>query len=135
MYTPNQVSEMLKIPASTVRRYASIYTDYLSFKHSQGRKREYTDQDIVTLARIRDLSNEGFNHNQIKDRITIIDHQEENPITKSLDLIPSIAKQLQTFVDYQHQTNDQINLLTKRIDDLESFIKLPWYKKIGKNHK
>lgn len=132
MYTPNQVSEMLNIPASTVRRYASIYIDYLSFKHLPGRKREYTDQDISTMARIRDLSNDGLNLKQIKERLSIVDHQEENQISKSLELIPSIAKQLQAFIDYEHSTNEKIDLLFKRIEDLENFINLPWYKKIGK---
>lgn len=132
MYTPNQVSEMLNIPASTVRRYASLYKDYLSFKHHKGRKREYSDQDIITLGKVRDLSNEGLTHKDIKDRLNIVDLQEENPVTKSLELIPSIAKQLQAFADYQHNTNEKIDSLSNRIDELETFIKLPWYKKIGK---
>lgn len=135
MYTPNQVSEMLSIPASTIRRYATTYKDHLSFKHLKGRKREYTDQDIIILAKVRDLSNDGLNHNQIKDQLQLVDPQETNPIDKSLVLIPSIAKQLQAFQDYQTSTNNQIEMLSKKIKDLENYINLPWYKKILNKYK
>ncbi|MCB2173576.1 helix-turn-helix domain-containing protein [archaeon] len=141
MYTPNQISEMLQIPTSTIRRYSTVFVDYLSFKHKPGRKRDYTDQDVNTLARIRDLSNSGLTHAQIKERLEVVEVKEDQPGSNLL-LIPSIAKELQTFRDFQQSTSQRITDLTnqnesliQRVNDLENFVSLPWYKKITRRKK
>jgi len=145
MYTPKQVSDMLDIPTSSLRRYSQVFSDYLTIKHVKGQKRTYTEQDIVTLGKIRDLASSGLNHELIAERLPLIEDQKE-PIDNALALIPTVAKELEAFKDFQvsiMQTvktlEDDLNAeknktteLGEKITELENYISLPWWKKITK---
>jgi len=143
MYTPKQVSEMLQIPTSSLRRYSEAFKDHLTIKHTKGQKRTYTEQDIITLGKIRDLAKSGLTHEVISERLPLIEEQSE-PIDNALALIPTVAKELEAIKDNQssivqiiQQLQDDLedqktaNLeLQKKVNDLESFNNLPWWKRI-----
>ena len=71
IYTPKQVKELLSLPGSTLRRYAKVYADYLSQEANQAR-RNYTEQEIGTLARIRDLSQLRRSVDEIKEQLQLV---------------------------------------------------------------
>lgn len=96
MYTPKQVSDMLKIPPSTLRRYAAHYSDYLSTE-KRSRRRVYNERDIATLEKIRSLAGDGQSVDAIKSQLSVIDTEEPTSTelakraADTLALVPSIA--------------------------------------------
>ena len=73
-FSPGQISEMLKIPASTLRRYSVDFADVLSESASvSGRKRVYTDSDVLLLRKIRELSSQRLEPDEIRSRLQILE--------------------------------------------------------------
>jgi len=140
-YTPKQTSEMLKIPASTLRRYANQFSEHLSESAKKSRGREYTEADIATLQRARELlrSHSPEDTNKL---LAVIDDKPPAP-DSSLALIPAISSALadltdasislraevDTLKESQAQTDEQLADALARIANLEQ-PKPPWYKKI-----
>ena len=98
IYTPKQVKALLSLPGSTLRRYAKVYADYLSQEANQAR-RNYTEQDISTLARIRDLSQLRRSVDEIKDQLQLVvddggDDGQENITALAL---PGILEQVNEY--------------------------------------
>ena len=58
LYSPGEVSNYLNIPSSTLRRYARLFSKYLS-PSAQGRRRKYTTIDLEIFEKIKTLSAEG----------------------------------------------------------------------------
>jgi len=137
-YTPKQTSEMLKIPASTLRRYAKQFSEHLSESANKSRGREYTEQDIATLARARELlrSHSPEDTNKL---LAVIDDKPPEP-NSSLALIPAISEALTELTDAaislraevdniterQALTDEQLAEVLKKLEHLEQ----PWYRKI-----
>ena len=100
-YTPGDVSELLEIPASTLRHWASkVYQAHLS-PYAAQRRRQYTQQDLETIARIKIASDKGILVDDIKKElgeIKIVDIQAEHGVSTNLALIPALAHQ-QTQLD------------------------------------
>ena len=96
LYTPREVSELINVPSSTLRHWASkVYTDYLS-QYAKQRRRQYTGQDLSTLARIKELSDKGTPVNEIiiaLGEIEIIEVTADDLIPTNLALIPALAHQ------------------------------------------
>jgi DNA-binding transcriptional MerR regulator len=130
MYTPMQVSEMLKIPPSTLRRYSSVFAAYLS-PQLKSKKRSYTDGDIVTLQRIKELARK-LPLDQVGPLLTVV---EEQPAPESsLSLIPTINRELQRLDTGQAGIVREIEELRaafaadhSRLIDLEKYLALPWW--------
>ena len=136
MYTPAQVSEMLNIPPSTLRRLSSEFADMLSKQRS--RKRKYSESDIALLKRIREMTGEGVSLAEIRQALTIrIPESEPEPeptADSTLALIPGIAGELARIDESHHRlTRELERLLTERQDDrqrlerLEAWLSLPWW--------
>ncbi|MCH8093054.1 MAG: MerR family transcriptional regulator [Chloroflexi bacterium] len=51
MFTPGQVSDMLEIPPSTLRRYVKDFPKHLSKTATKKRGRRFTELNIAILAR------------------------------------------------------------------------------------
>jgi DNA-binding transcriptional MerR regulator len=142
VYTPDQTSKMLKIPLSTLRRYASQYSEHLS-EHTKRRKRRYTEQDITTLARARELLSSGKSPSEVNKLLSVITTDEQLP-DNTLALIPSISQALAQALDTaqtlradvdQHdkrlnETESKLLELSNRLDELVSAKNTPWYKKL-----
>jgi len=69
LYKPKQVSELLGIPASTLRYYAKLYKDYLSEGVQASQRRRYNGHDLNTLAMVKDLSSDGILIADIKGQL------------------------------------------------------------------
>ena len=97
MYTPSQVSEMLDIPSSTLRRYASDFAEHLSEQARQkGRQRRYNEPDLVILARARKLLNAGHKPEQVNSMLFVVEDNElEHEENSSLALIPGISQAIE----------------------------------------
>lgn len=118
-YTPQQASEMLRIPLSTLRRYAALFGEHLSV-HSR-RKRRYSEQDIATLARIRELYSESKTPEQISALLAVVSDTEQQPAPQdTLMLVPGISAALTEALDTARALRSQVQQLTERQAESES---------------
>jgi DNA-binding transcriptional MerR regulator len=153
MYTPNQVSEMLSIPPSTLRRYCNQFNSHLSKHATQQRIRRYSEDDIAVLSRARELLQEGKSPQEANSLLGVISDGKQSP-DKTLALIPSIsqglaealdtARLLRAEVDTMQTTiqghdermsanERKLSEITAKLAQLESNQRLPWYRKIFKS--
>lgn len=138
MYTPGQVSKMLDIAPSTLRRYAAVYSDHLS-PQQPGHKRGYTDQDITTLRRIKDLVGH-VPPDEIPARLAVVEDQQPAAISSGLALIPEIAARFDRLEADRQAAAQQISALSGRLERLEAitaqserlraWAALPWWRRL-----
>lgn len=150
-YTPGQVSEMLKIPGSTIRLYAKLFVDYLS--PQTGRKqRLYTEQDILTFARIKDLRSHHTPLDAIGPLLQVEPGTAEpaKPEETALSLVPSIAAEIesaksaarsalakldqvqqesQAHTSQIAQLSEHLQFQTAQLTRLKEWAALPWWKR------
>lgn len=93
MFTPSQVSAMLEIPASSLRRYAVQFAPFLSRAGNQSRRRAYTQNDVLVFKRIRELTGQGVPLEEVASRLQIV--KNEPPEKNALALVPEIAAEFQ----------------------------------------
>ena len=117
---------MLKIPASTLRRYSVDFADQLSdsARHT-GHKRTYADDDVLTLRRIRKLSGQRLAPAEIRARLAVM--EPESP-SSALALMPEILNQFESLRADLAQAHEKIDHLQARLDVLE----MPWYRRLFK---
>jgi DNA-binding transcriptional MerR regulator len=128
MITPRQVSDSINVPPSTIRRWSVRFEKHLSPR--TGKKRTYTPTDLDTFRRIRDLSASGFGLDRIESMLDVVERPQDKTtalltladFVQSLESAHSQVASLQATVDEQKA----------RLDALESWLSLPWYKRIGK---
>ena len=148
MFTPKQISDMLNIPPSTVRRYAVDYADLLSSQAAQeGKKRRYTDNDVLTLRRVRELVAQHKGPGEVRALLQVIEQQPpaaqgEQPAEKALAIAyPELLEQLEYIKSALANKDAQINELTARLTALEQQAAqaaqlerdrqaAPWYKRL-----
>jgi len=133
MITPKQVSDSLNVPASTIRRWAARFEEYLSPR--KGKKRSYTTGDMDTFRRIRDYSAEGFSLDRIAEMLSVVESpaDQSTELLKLSDFIQSLEIAHSTVTKLQNQLDENSIKLEEqqaRIQALEEYIALPWYKKI-----
>ena len=154
MYTPQQVSEMLKIPSATLRRYAQQFASHLS-EHTKQHHRRYTEHDIAILARARELFTEGKPPDEISSLLAVMSAEQPSP-DKTLALIPSISQALSEALDTarllrtqvsemsEHQTQQDNRMsdterklaeMAARLEQFEREQQTPWYRKIIRRSK
>jgi len=129
MFTPGTTSELLSIPSSTLRRYAVLYAPFLS-SGANKRRRIYTQPDLDTLARIKELLKEGT---LIKDVSPILESEQGKTIDQDQNestalTLPGLIVQIQDMQAAFDSQAAQIDQLQKRLDWIEQ----PFYKRIGK---
>ena len=134
VYTPKQVKELLTIPGSTLRRYASLFAAYLS-QEANRKRRNYTEQDVSIIARIRDLSKSGRSIDEIKDELQLVvdDDQGNGQEDITALALPGILEQVNEYKTLMQQAitaqlaqeatitaqQDKIDNLTDRLQALE----------------
>jgi DNA-binding transcriptional MerR regulator len=136
-YTPQIVSEMLDLPPSTLRRYASDYAPFLSeTAQTGGKRRRYTDQDINILRRVRQLVRERKTPEEIRGALGVVD---DAPASSALALLPDVLGEFERLrsviaqmqADYDN-TRQELSDTKDRLQQLEDYLHTPWYKRIGK---
>lgn len=137
MYHPNQVSEMLSIPASSLRRLATEFRDMLSPQRS--RHRRYTESDIALLRKVRELTGQGMSLSEIRQALTIVSETPEREATaeSTLALVPGISAELDRLDSGYHQVLSELEKLREahasdreRLQALEEWLTLPWWKRV-----
>ena len=141
-YTPSQVSEMLDIPPSTLRRYAAVYSDHLSPQQPK-KKRTYNDSDIMKLRRIKELSGH-IPPEEIPahlDRVsTVLVEKPTAAASSSVMLLPEVYARFDRLeADHQH-TLSEMHELSARLERLEAstaqserlraWAALPWWRRL-----
>lgn len=123
-YTPSQVSEMLQMPASTLRYYARRFKDQLSDQGNR-KQRLYSDQDVKTLGIIHDLSAANVPLHVIEHRLHLNQPQEESrTIENSLALVPAIAAEIANAQESAHLAQIAAEHLREQIEEQSKLIAL-----------
>lgn len=152
-YSPGEVSELLSVPASTLRRWAVRFEKQLTPQTPEaGRHRSYSNSDIETFRKIRDLAAKGQSLRSIENSLTVFQAGQKPPDTEpdnepAPDNEPSteqaqntalivvsnnIADKLGAHNAQIEALREQINKQNERLSALTEYLSLPWYKRIGK---
>ena len=116
-YAPGDASAALDIPSSSLRRYVSLFGDYLSESARRRRGRRFTDQDLGVLTRIRDLATEGVKLADIPAQLG--DVKEISPPETALDL-PGFQNRLAEMFEMFQDTQKDVNELRSTVDRLSA---------------
>jgi len=99
--TPGELSELLDIPSSTLRRYVKHFGDHLSEDAQLPRGRRFHESDMHTIAMIRDLTQRGYKLEEIpgeldkpiEDAKLVTQELTERAVIKKLDSFASILEE------------------------------------------
>jgi DNA-binding transcriptional MerR regulator len=134
MYQPGEVSQLLGVPASTIRRYSALVADFLS-PGAHKRKRIYNDQDLTILARVRDLANQGVPLQEIPLQLAATIERGEFP--KSALALPGLIEKIDQVYSRFEDQEAQLRRLSdsqveteRRLQALWEWSQLPWWKKL-----
>jgi DNA-binding transcriptional MerR regulator len=127
MLTPKQTSETLQVSTSTIRRWSIEFVAFLG--HRTGVKRQYSTEDVATLARIRDLFKQGYSSAQIHEALPTVDRSKND---KALVNIADFATALSLARADNSKLNQMVTDMNTRLDTLEKWLSLPWYARMGK---
>lgn len=111
MFPPRLTSEMLEVSPSTLRRYNRHFRAHLSETAQRSSARRYTEGDIDTLSRARDLMRTGLSPSEVNERLPVVDRDQEAP-SDALAMIPSISTALA-----DGEARD--NILAQKIEELD----------------
>lgn len=137
MYTPTQVSEMLNIPPSSLRRLASEFQNMLSPQRS--RHRRYSESDIALLKRVREMTGHGMSMEEIRQALSIVSEtpEREEEAGNTLALVPAISAELDRLDSAYHQVLSELEKLKAshdedraRLQALEEYLSLPWWERV-----
>lgn len=150
-YTPGEVSNLLGVPASTLRRWAVRFEKALSPQDMEaGRHRVYANSDLEVFRQIRDLAAKGHSLRSIENILTVIPPGQAKPefmpnfepegeptppgeqSQNSALMVLAVSRELGTHNAQIQALQDQINKQNERLAALTEFMALPWYKRIGK---
>ena len=146
-YTPGQVAELLKIPSSSLSRYAREFSEYLSESaRVAGRRRAYTEGDVLILERVRALLLDGVPLGEVAARLRVVEGvlRQEGENQSTLQIIPTLAAKLEhaenalhnalTILDGMSKEVERIPELERRLSELERELReyrdTPWYKRV-----
>lgn len=129
VYSPNEISKLLKINPATLRKYSIMLEErgYKIERNSQNH-RYYLDNDIITLRRIITGKNNGIT---IEKAIhNVINLEGDNAYTNDTNnaVIPydSVMKRVENKIDNQnemiHKQNELIGELLTRLDKQDEYI-------------
>lgn len=126
MLTPKQISETLTVPTSTLRRWSKRFSKHLT-PHEPKSHRTYNTSDLETLRKIRDLLKNGLTYDQIDPKLDIMEPSEnENAIMNVVDFNQVLEQARASIQRLQSQIDNQAD----KIERLENFLSLPFYKRI-----
>src|SRR3990167_8426516 len=95
VYTPGEVSTLLAIPSSSLRRYVAILGHLLSPGARKQRGRTFSESDISVIARVRELTQGGYTLEQIEPLLGDIlpeVHPDELPPASALAIVQRIGE-------------------------------------------
>ena len=142
MFTPGQVSDMLEVPPSTLRRYVLQFTTHLSETAIKKRGRRFAERDVATLARARELLQQGRKPPEVNELLAVVGQEEAQP-DAALALVPSISAALTEALDMAQSLRAEVGDLAGQVEqvaqdqgatkdelaELRKWLRLPWYKR------
>lgn len=137
-YSPGEVSKMLGIPGSTLRRYVAEFGAHLSPNARKLRGRSFSEDDLAIVYKIRELASQGVSLDHIEPQLAeALDHvarqDDEQPPTAALAVVARVSEKLDTFEDVLEKQAAMIADLQARLITLEAEaeqLKKPWYKRL-----
>ncbi len=135
LFTPQEVSDMLGTPSSTLRRYCRTFTSYLSQNAlTRSKNRRFTDNDIIILKKIRELTQAKKTQEEIEIALQVIQDTEPDQTELETALIPfpQILEIIDQFRHDQAETRRVIDELQGRVEKLErelEYARLPIWKR------
>lgn len=127
MITPKQASDTLQVSTSTLRRWSSDFSPFLSLR--KGVKRLYTTDDLATFSSIKDLYKQGMNTLQVTEALPLVQGTNND---KALINLTDFANALALSRADNAKLNNAVNELNDRLTALENYLSLPFYKRLGK---
>lgn len=116
-FQPGEISSMLDIPPSTLRRYVSIFGDYLSADANKKRGRRFTQNDVAILARIRDLAAQGQRLEDLAPQLVdLVDHAP--PVDTDRLALQVVNNRLDSIADMFKDQQSDLNDLRRKVDAL-----------------
>lgn len=111
-YTPGEVSKLLDIPASSLRRYATLFMDQLSEGAHRKRGRVYNANDVGVFSQVREMTNDGMIIAEIQEKMgdIVIDIVDDDVSDLA---VTHLAKELSGH-------DDRIRSLEQRIAEMEN---------------
>lgn len=117
LYDPKTVSEMLGIPTATIRRYAVDWSGYLSeYAQRPGKKRRYTDRDVLILKRLREYIGQRKDRDEIAQLLLVV---EPDKTSSALALLPDIVSEFESIRARFAAQDDQINQLRSELEEIK----------------
>ena len=110
-----------------MRRWAKHFASYLS--PQSGKKRTYTIADIDTLKRIQELSAKGLSYAQIAQTLTLV---SAPPADTALVSVADFAQALESASAQLASLQAQIIQQAEELDAIKAWLRLPFYKRLGK---
>lgn len=134
MYSSGQVSGMLAIPSSTLRRYVSQFADHLEEGARRQRARRFSDLDLVALSRARELLQQGKTPEEVNALLGVVG-DDDLTATKALALplpvafaeILDAARSLRLDVDDLAHGHEDVS---RRLADLEAWATGGWLRRL-----
>jgi len=138
MFTPGQVSDMLDVPSSTLRRYVLQFAAHLSETATKKRGRRFTERDVATLARARELLQQGRKPPEVNELLPVLgENDPEAQPDAALMLVPSISAALTEALDMARSlrtevedVSDRQDQMATQLESLEAWVREPWYRRL-----
>ena len=125
---PGQVAQLLGISTRTLRRWSTAFSNSLSAgARRRGRKRSFDGQDVATLRQASELLDDGLTLAQIAERLPAIEPNQ--PVT-ALTLSTEASMALGQALERTARLTDDVSDLDVRVDQLERWLALPWWRRI-----
>ncbi|CDO05229.1 hypothetical protein BN988_03819 [Oceanobacillus picturae] len=116
----SELSELTKIPETTIRRYVSKFRDYFRYD-TRGRTKKYHPDTITILKKIAALYNEDYQAPEIDDILAqqfpfVVEEQPSNHQPP----VKTVEQQFEEFKEQQEQFNHKV---LEKLQEQQDYIK------------
>lgn len=146
VFTSGQISDMLEIPPSTLRRYVKDFAAHLSETATKKRGRRFNERDVAVIARAREMLQQGRVPEEVDKILAVVGEEQEPEATtdSALALVPSISQALTEALDTARSLRMEVVDLGDQVDDvagrqvasdrrleqLEAWMREPWWRRL-----
>lgn len=146
MFTSGQISDMLEIPPSTLRRYVKDFAAHLLETAIKKRGRRFNERDVTVIARAREMLQQGRDPKEVDKLLAVVGEEQEPEATpdSALALVPSISHALTEALDTARSLRMEVVELGDQVDDvagrqvdtdrrlelLEAWMREPWWRRL-----
>lgn len=117
MLKPGQVAKAAKISTSTLRRYINRYGRHFSPSATRPKGREFSQEDMALVLRIRELYLEGLSLNEIDARLGVVGDGRADT-NKIISLLPDIAQPLSEALDTTRANRARLGNIENKLEEL-----------------